>query len=199
MQKIEPFVFFKGKKTTPYRVGGETELTNFINPFQIHNFTILMRCCCLVYFSSTYIPSSPWYFEAGQCSVTLREGYSALFCVVVLSIEPSKAIEKKVPPLSVDSLFRHSRKTLFVYLYYYPKWDTTTALTARYYNASFWRHSNPIFKCTQNKHRSSHKNSSGVQFLCKDWLYNNSKTASCVWVEVFFDQIVGRTHCGVPG
>ena len=48
--------------------------------------------------------------------MTLREGYSALFCVVVLSIAPSKAIEKKVPPsLSVDSLFRHSRKTLFVY------------------------------------------------------------------------------------
>ena len=87
-------------------------MTKFINPFQIHNFTILMRCCCLVF---KYIPSSPRYFEAGQCSVTLREGYSALFCVVVLSIEPSKAIEKKVPPLSVDSLFRHSRKTLFVY------------------------------------------------------------------------------------
>ena len=116
-KKIEPFVFFKGKKTTPYRVGGKTELTKFINPFQIHNFNVVLLFG--VFFK--YILSSPWYFEAGQCSVTLREGYSALFCVVVLSIEPSKAIEKKVPPLSVDSLFRHSRKTLFVYLYYYPK------------------------------------------------------------------------------
>ena len=123
-------------------------MTKFINPFQIHNFTILMRCCCLVF---KYIPSSPRYFEAGQCSVTLREGYSALFCVVVLSIEPSKAIEKKVPPLSVDSLFRHSRKTLFVY--------SSTIIRNETPPIALLGTTTPVFGATRTQFSSAHKTS----------------------------------------